>query len=219
MRGLWIALGVLAALALLVWRLRVGVRASFGQPGVLADLKIGPFAIRLAPRPKAPEGTPQKRERAAERGGGEPPAKKFPRPTAADLRDAWRARAPPAKRALARTRRSIRITPLRLSVTVGGAEDPADAAELYGALNAAVWTLMPALERLADVPDPSIHTGIDFDAARTKTEGELELSVRLGTLIAVGFTLGLPAVKWLKAYLKRHKSRQTAGKTAERQAA
>ena len=74
---------------------------------------------------------------------------------------------------------------------------------------------MPALERLVDVPDPQIHTGIDFDAPQTRAEGELGLSIRLGTLIAVGLTLGLPALKWLRSYCKRHGPRQTAPRAAE----
>ena len=111
------------------------------------------------------------------------------------------------------------ITGTQVSVTVGGAEEPADAAELYGLLNALVWTGMPALERLVDVPDPQIHTGIDFDAPQTRAEGELGLSIRLGTLIAVGLTLGLPALKWLRSYCKRHGPRQTAPRAAEHPAA
>ena len=60
MLGLWIALGVLAALILLIWRLRLGVLASFGGGQVTVDLRIGPFRIRLTPRQKR-EKPPQKR--------------------------------------------------------------------------------------------------------------------------------------------------------------
>ena len=70
-----------------------------------------------------------------------------------------------------------------------------------------------------DVPDPEIDTGIDFDAPQTRAEGELGLSIRLGTLSAVGLTLGLPALKWLRSYCKRHGPRQTAPRAAEHPAA
>ena len=58
------------------------------------------------------------------------------------------------QKALRRTRRGIRVDPLRLSATLGGAEDPAAAAELYGGLHALVWTGMPALEKLVVIRDP-----------------------------------------------------------------
>lgn len=217
MLWLWIALAAVLALGIVIWRLRLGVRMAFGPGGASAEVKAGPLRVRLAPRPERPEAKKTEKTGKTEKSGRDLTAatRKLPRPTAADLKDAWRTLGPPAKRALERTRRSIRVAPLRLSVTLGGAEEPADAAELYGLLSALVWTGMPVLERLADVPDPRIHTGIDFDAPQTQAEGELGLSVRLGTLIAVGLTLGLSALKWLRSYFKRHGSGRTAPGAAE----
>lgn len=216
MEGLWIALAVLLALGIALWRLRLGVRVAFGPAGASADLGVGPVHIRLAPRPETAVKKTEKPGKDKRSGKDlSAAAKKFPRPTAADLRDAWRTLGPPMNRALERTRRSIRVAPLRLSVTLGGAEEPADAAELYGLLNALVWTVMPTVERLVDVPDPGVRVGVDFDAPRTRAEGEIGLSLRLGTLIAVGLTAGLPALKWLKTYLKRHGPRRSAPKAAE----
>ena len=140
--------------------------------------------------------------------------KKVPKPTLSDLRDAAETLWPASKKALRRTRRSIRVKPLRLAVTLGGAADPAAAAELYGGLHALIWTGMPALERLVVIPDPAIHLGLDFDAEKTRAEGEIGLSIRLGTLIAVGVQLALPAIGWIRRFLRR--KRQTPSpKTAD----
>lgn len=125
---------------------------------------------------------------------------------------------PAAQKALRRTRRSIRVDPLRLSVTLGGAEDPAAAAELYGGLHALVWTGMPALEQLVVIRDPGIHLGIDFDAQETRAEGELGISIRLGTLIAVGTQLAVPAIGWLRRFMKRRRT-PPASKAADNKAA
>ena len=125
---------------------------------------------------------------------------------------------PAAQKALCRTRRSIRVDPLRLSVTLGGAEDPAAAAELYGGLHALVWTGMPALEQLVVIRDPGIHLGIDFDAQETRAEGELGISIRLGTLIAVGTQLAVPAIGWLRRFMKRRRT-PPASKAADNKAA
>ena len=66
---------------------------------------------------------------------------KLVKPGLSDLKDAWTVLWPPIRRALARTRQGIRIDPLDLSVTVGGAEDPAEAARTCGMLEMLVWTL------------------------------------------------------------------------------
>ena len=111
------------------------------------------------------------------------------------------------------------MAPLRVSVTLGGGTDSAAAAELYGGLCALVWTGMPALEALVEVPDPQIHIGIDFDAPATDWEGELGVSLRMGTLIAIGLRLGIPVLKWLQTYFKKQESRRNAASAAEHPAA
>ena len=183
MRWLWIALAVLLALGIVIWRLRLGLYVAFGGGQAAADLTIGPFRIHLEPsktqkKPPQKTGKPGKPKR-------EPKdlteaVKKVPKPTLSDLRDAAETLWPASKKALRRTRRSIRVKPLRLAVTLGGAADPAAAAELYGGLHALIWTGMPALERLVVIPDPAIHLGLDFDAEKTRAEGEIGLSIRLG---------------------------------------
>ena len=189
MLGLWITLAVLLALAIFLWRLRLGLYVVFGRGQAAADLTIGPFRVRLVPS-KETKKTPQETKKTG-KPKKEPKdlaeaAKKIPKPKLEDLQDAARTLWPAAKKALRRTRRGIRVDPLRLSATLGGAEDPAAAAELYGGLHALVWTGMPALEKLVVIRDPGIHLGIDFDAQETRAEGELGISIRLGTLIAVG---------------------------------
>lgn len=217
MRWLWIALAVLLALGIVIWRLRLGLYVAFGGGQAAADLTIGLFRIHLAPsktqkKPPQKTGKPGKPKR-------EPKdlteaVKKVPKPTLSDLRDAAETLWPASKKALRRTRRSIRVKPLRLAVTLGGAADPAAAAELYGGLHALIWTGMPTLERLVVIPDPAIHLGLDFDAEKTRAEGEIGLSIRLGTLIAVGVQLALPAIGWIRRFLRR--KRQTpAPKTAD----
>ena len=211
MLGLWIALAVLLVLAMFLWRLRLGLYVAFGPEQAAADLTIGPFRVRMAPssgEKKPPQETKKPGKPKREPQDLTEAAKSIPRPTPADLRDAAETLWPALKKALRRTRRGIRIKPLRLAVTLGGAEDPAAAAELYGGLHALIWTGMPALERLVVIPDPAIHLGIDFDAAKTRAEGELGLSIRLGTLIAVGAQLALPAIGWLRRYLKRKQRQQ-----------
>ena len=200
---LWI-LGVLLALIVLLCVTRVGVHAVFGET-LLLDVKIGWFRIHILPakEPNKKKKDQGKETEKAKKTEEKEEKKPFPKPSFADVRDAVSTLWPPLKRALDRTRRRLRIEPLDLSVTLGGSEDPASAAQLYGELYAAVWSAMPVLERLLVIPSPHIHIGIDFMEDKTKLEGEVGVSARVGTLLAVGATIGFPALKWFLQYKKK----------------
>lgn len=206
----WI-LGVLALLVVLLCRMRAGVLVALGE-AVRVDVKVGWFRFQVVPgreKPSKKRG-PKKGKAPSDSGGGEKKKSLFPKPSLADIRDAVRTLAPPLKKALGRTRRGIRVDPLCLSLVLGGQRDPASAAKLYGEINAAVWTGMPWLERLLDIPDPRIHTEVDFDAERTSAEGTAGVSVRIGTALAVGFGILLPALRWLLRYMRKHRKQRTA---------
>lgn len=205
MRWLWILGALLAALVLLA-RLRVGLRAAVHGEEATVVMTIGPFRLRLFPAKKEAEAPKKtKKEKAPAKAPETNKKRRLPKPGLEDVKSAVRALSPAFRKALHRTRRSIRIHPLRLFVTIGGAEDPAAAANIYGCAHGAVWTVMPALEQLLAIPDPYIHIGLDFDASRTLLEGELGLSIRLGTLIATGFGIGFPALRWFLQYQKKQR--------------
>ena len=201
----WI-LGILILLGLLIWRTRIGIRISLAAECAAAEITIGLFRIRLMP---AKDHPPAKKKAVKKK--TPPPkegvAKKLPKPTWDELKEAWRILSPACRRALGRTRRSIRVNPLQLSLTIAGEEDPAAAAESYGYAHAAVWTVMPALEQLLVIPDPHVHIGVDFEAEKTRVEGQFGVSIRIGTLIAVGLEVGIPALRWFCRVYKRHRRR------------
>ncbi|MBR3641595.1 MAG: DUF2953 domain-containing protein, partial [Oscillibacter sp.] len=115
---------------------------------------------------------------------------------------------PALKRALRRLGRGVRIDPLDVSVVLGGSEEPADAAETYGNLQALVWTLMPWLERHLVIPHPHIHTDVDFTSARTDATFRLGISARVGALLMIGLILLLPVLRWYLAYRKKATNRK-----------
>ena len=102
---------------------------------------------------------------------------------------------------------------MNLSVILGGGEDPVTAAQLYGELHAGVWSVMPLLGQLLVIPEPHIHVGLDFQADQTVLEGELGVSARIGTLLAVAATVGFPALKWFLRYQKKQKKQPPAQQT------
>ena len=203
-------LGVLALLLLLLCLLRLGVRVSWGTE-VRVTAILGPVRLQILPRKERPRKEKAKKEESAEKGEKKPPKarKPLPKPNGEDIREALRLLLPALKRALGKLGRGIRIDPLRVSLTLAGKNDPADAAEKYGYLQAAVWTWMPQLQRFLRILDPQIHTGVDFEAEGTDFSGEAAVTLRLGTLLAIGFALLLPAVKWFRSYRKRHREEDT----------
>ena len=212
---LWI-LGILLALLVLLCLTRVGVHALFGDALAL-DAKIGPFRIHILPGKKQDKKREKRAKEPKEAEKSEEKAEKkpcFPKPSMADIREAVSVLWPPLKRALNRTRRGVRIHPMDLCVTLGGQEDPAAAAQLYGEAHAGVWAVMPVLERLLVIPEPHIHIGIDFNASETKVEGELGVTARFGTLLAVGATVAFPALKWFLRYRKKQKKQPPEPKAA-----
>ena len=88
MLGLWITLAVLLALAIFLWRLRLGLYVVFGRGQAAADLTIGPFRVRLVPS-KETKKTPQETKKTG-KPKKEPKdlaeaAKKIPKPKLEDL--------------------------------------------------------------------------------------------------------------------------------------
>lgn len=198
-----VILGILILLAVLLSRIRLGVRLTWEPGSLTAEASIGPFRIRLYPPAQRKKSVPQS---PAPKEAAQPQQKKhaaFPKPTAEDLRLALETLLPPLRRALDRTRRGIRVTPLEICVTVGGEEDPAAAAQLYGWLHTTVWTIMPVMEQLVRIPEPAIHIGIDFDVDTTVSSGKIGIFLTLGTLVSVAFRIGIPVIKFLTAYMKR----------------
>lgn len=205
---LWI-LAVIALLGVLLCRTRVGAWAAYSGGTLRLDVKVGFLGIHILPAKPKKGGKAErpKKEKKKKKKPGEAAKKPGLSFTLEDGKDALRTLLPALKRALGRTRRGIRIKPLRLSLVLGGQEDPAAAAQLYGELQAAVWTGMPLLEKLLDIRDPYIRTDVDFTAPGTTVEGETGVTLRIGTLLAVGFGMAFPALGWFLRWRKRCKAR------------
>ena len=213
MIALWI-LGILVLLLVWLCLTRVGARVTLSGGSTVVDVKFGLFRFRVFPGKKkskpSKEETTEKPEKPKEKKEKQP----LPKPTLTDIRDAVRTLWPPLKRALNRTRRGIRIHPLTVSLILGGADDPAAAAEQYGYLQAAIWTGMPVLEKVLDIPEPSIHNDIDFDAPKPLIEGTLGVTARIGTLLGVGLGIAIPALRWFLRFRKKAKEKPPAPQPA-----
>lgn len=209
---LWI-LGILLALILLLLLLRVGVVISFGESTTVTAM-AGPVRIRILPRPekKKTEKKKDKEDKIGDKKDKTKTKKTAGKVTWQEIRPAvpifWAA----LKKALAMTRRRMRISPLSISVVIGG-DDPADAAILIGKAEAVMWSVMPQLEQLLRIPDPHIHLEGDFNGGATRAEGTVGISFLIWDLTVIGFAVGVPVLKWFLRYQKSR--RQAAGQAAE----
>lgn len=196
-------IAVLAALLTLLCLTRVGVVLRW-EDSLFVTVRLGLFRIQILPEKKKKQAKkePEKPKTTAKAKSHEP----LPKPGLADIRDAVKTLWPPLKRALDRTRRGIRIDPLDVSVILGGASEPADTAALYGELHGAVWCGMPVLEKLLDIPRPHTHLDVDFTEEKTAVRGTVGVTARGGTLLRIGWTMAVPALKWLLAYRKKHQT-------------
>lgn len=206
-----VALAMVLLIALLLWT-RVGVWAALDREGTLRlDARFGVFRFHILPAgPKKPRAEKKPKKKSPEK--EKPPQAEKPEGkklsfALEDLEDALRTVLPALGRALKRLGRGIRIKPLRVSLTLPGLEDPAAAAKNYGIIQAAVWGGMPLAERLVDIREPSIHTDVDFLAEDLALEGEAGLTLRIGTLLAMGFGVAFPALGWFLRWRKRCKTR------------
>ena len=208
---LWI-LGVLLGLLVLLCLLRIGAVVDYDEK-LTVRISVGPFRFQVVPskkpekEKKAKPAKPQPKTSEKKQDGKKKPV--FPKPDRTDIQSAVSSLWPPLKRALGRTRRGIRVDPLEVSAVLGGRNDPAKTAENYGYANAAVWSVMPALEQLLDIPHPHIHIGMDFEQERDRYQARSGITIRIGTLLAVGLQIGIPALKWYLRFQKRHKQTKT----------
>lgn len=200
---LWLKiLAGIAVLFILFCLTRLGVRVELGDT-VSADVTFGFLRFRVAPS-RAKKEKQKKKEKIKGPEDLTKTLKKIPRPTKEDLKTAYQMLWPPSKRALRRFGRGIRVHPLSLSLAIAGKKDPAGAAEAYGSICAVMWTVMPPLEQMIAVPKPSLHVGVDYDAEVLRVRGQVGFSMRVGTLLAIGFGLLSPGIRWLIKFQKAH---------------
>ena len=206
----WILLVIVLLIALLCLT-RVGVRASFGgTEGLRLDVRFGLLRIHILPaKPKKEKKPPKEKKPKKEKKQKEKPEAEKKKLSIAweDIKDAAQTMFPALKRALRRIGRGIRFKPLHLSLVLGGLEDPAASAQLYGEIQAAVWGGMPQIEGLMDIRDVHIHTDVDYLSSGPAVEGEIGVTFRVGTLIALAFGLAVPALRWFLRWRKRCKTR------------
>ena len=104
-------------------------------------------------------------------------------------------------RALRRTGRRVRLEPLKIHLLIA-TPDPADTAELFGRLEAALSAGLPVLHRLMRVKGQDIRLFPDFVGERMDCIADVGLRIRPWDLLAIALPAGGSLVKWLLRFKK-----------------
>lgn len=121
-------------------------------------------------------------------------------------------------RALSRTRRRIRITPLKIHVLVAG-KDPADTAVLYGKLQGVLAGTLPALHRAVRIKNQDIRLFPDFTQERMDFIADVGVRIRFWDVLVVAFGAAGGALKWFIGFRKRATREIENGKAETKESA
>lgn len=99
-------------------------------------------------------------------------------------------------------RRKLRIDNLYLRLILAGG-DPCDLAVNYGRTWAALGNLIPQLERLFVIKKRDVEAECDFTASEPKVIARVDLTITLGSVLALAVTYGYRALKEFLTMKKR----------------
>lgn len=210
-------IGIILLVFLLLGFLRLGAIVSY-EERLCVQLRVGALKLTVYPRkakkPKKEKAPKEEKPKEPKNETEKKPKKKpsIPKPTVYDVIDLLDTAFSALGAMVRRTCRRVRIDPLELTLTAASMGNPADTAMLFGALNTAVFTLMPKAEETFYIPDPSIHLRMDYDVYWPSARGTLGISLRLCDLFAIVFTLVIPLGKWFLRFKKAHKHDEPAHK-------
>ena len=209
-------IGVILLILLLIACVRVRALARFGEKTELT-LFIGPFRMTLLPEKEKKSAPDEEKKSGGEekaKDAGKKKQRKLPRLTRAEKKELIRVVLAALRETASRACKRLCIDPLEMLVVFGG-EDPADIAQHYGYANALMWGVMPQLEDLFRIPDPSLHLRMDYSAKETRAEGTVGLSMRVWDGLFIACALLAPLFKWYRRFRKAHKGDKAEGSTAE----
>lgn len=113
---------------------------------------------------------------------------------------------------LSRFRRKLTVNRFKLYF-VAAADDPADAAMLFGFANAALGYLDGAAGRAFDIRSRDVKTAVDFESTEMYADAELTITISLGRILAVVIAAG---VGFLKIKRQSSKNKDRAQSAEER---
>lgn len=189
---------VIFALLLVALMIPANLRVSYEQGAFCVTLRYARRSIALYPREKsAPEQKKSSKKESAQKA-----EKEKRRITSEQLRYTLDVLPPVLLRALKRTGRGIRITPLKIHILVATG-DPADTAILYGKIEAVLAAALPVLHQHLKIEEQDIRLFPDFCEETMDYIADVGISLRPFTLLITVLCAAGGIVKWLIGFQKR----------------
>ncbi|MCD7888092.1 MAG: DUF2953 domain-containing protein [Clostridiales bacterium] len=188
MKILLVVLLVVAALAAVVFLLRLGGRVEYSAQGLLVQVKIGPAFLTVYPR----KPRQKKEKKKAEKKKADQPQKQ-PEPERPSLLqrvggslDELMDELPALLDLLGDAVEKLRVDELLLDYTIAGRNDPARAGILYGGICATGGAVAGVLQQKLTIKEQSVRCRVDFTARETKVYVRITLSYTVAQLIVLG---------------------------------
>ena len=217
-----IILGVIIAIIVAIMLVPVGADVAYEGGELRLSAKVCGMLLQLIPKPPADETKPKKEKKPKKpkkqkkkpeeqtQTGEEKPKKKL------DLdfsMDEIMGLVKSVLRGLGRFGRKLSVDRFLLHYTAAG-KDPYNTAMTFGYVNGALTTLAPICRRSFDAKDVDVWTDVDFTTEKTKVDFGVALTIRIGQIFGVVFTILFGA---LGIFIK-HKFRKFKEKRANKKA-
>lgn len=220
-----IILGVIVVLIAAIMLVPVGADVAYEGGELRLSAKVCGMLLQLIPKPpadetkpkkekkpKKPKKTKEKKKQPEDQAGtgGEKPKKKL------DLDFSLEEIFGLVKsvlRGLGRFGRKLSVDRFLLHYTAAG-KDPYNTAMTFGYVNGALTTLAPICRRTFDAKDVDVWTDVDFTTEKTRADVGLALTIRIGQIFGVVFTILFGAL----GILIKHKIRKFKEKRANKKA-
>lgn len=217
-----IILGVIIAIIVAIMLVPVGADVAYEGGELRLSAKVCGMLLQLIPKPPADETKPKKekkpkkpkkqkkRPEEQKQTGEEKPQKKL---NLDFSMDEIMGLVKSVLRGLGRFGRKLSVDRFLLHYTAAG-KDPYNTAMTFGYVNGALTTLAPICRRTFDTKDVDVWTDVDFTTEKTKVDFGVALTIRIGQIFGVVFTILFGA---LGIFIK-HKFRKFKEKRANKKA-
>lgn len=203
-----VILGILLALlAALVIALAIParVRLSYDQGALAVWVRYGPIRLQIFPPKEKPsqeesaDPSPQKQKKRKKQTREKKPPKPRAKINLDQILYSLETLPPILVRLLGRTGRGVRVEPLKVHLLIACA-DPADTAQLYGRLCAALSAGLPLLERAVRIKDQDIRLFPDFMGDRMDCIADVGVSLRPWIPVWAALRAGGSGLKWFLGF-------------------
>lgn len=217
-----IILGVIIAIIVAIMLVPVGADVAYEGGELRLSAKVCGMLLQLIPKPPADETKPKKEKKPKKpkkqkkqpeeqaQTGEEKPKKKL---NLDFSMDEVMGLVKSVLRGLGRFGRKLSVDRFLLHYTAAG-KDPYNTAMTFGYVNGALTTLAPICRRSFDAKDVDVWTDVDFTTEKTKVDFGVALTIRIGQIFGVVFTILFGAL----GIIIKHKFRKFKEKRANKKA-